>query len=47
MMAFKSFRSAKATQQGIELLPMLKKGQMVSGDSQTLSALGQFYSLAA
>jgi len=26
---------------------MIKKGQMVSGDSQTLSAAGQFYSLAA
>ncbi|MDD1608806.1 MAG: IS6 family transposase [Methylococcaceae bacterium] len=47
MMGFKSFRSAKVTLQGIELMHMIKKGQMVSGGSQTLSAAGQFYSLAA
>ena len=47
MMGFKSFPTARVTLQGIELMHMIKKGQMVSGDSQTLSAAGQFYSLAA
>ena len=47
MLGFKSFRSAKVTLQGIELMHMIKKGQMVSADSQDLSAAGQFYSLAA
>jgi putative transposase len=47
MMGFKSFRSARATLQGIELMQMIKKGQIVSGDSQALSSAGQFYSLAA
>ncbi len=48
MMGFKSFRSARTTTlQGIELMHMTKKGQMVSGGSQDLSAAGQFYSLAA
>jgi putative transposase len=47
MMGFKSFPSARVTLQGIELVHMIKKDQMVSGDSQTLSAAGQFYSLAA
>ena len=47
MMGFKSFPTVRVTLQGIELMHMIKKGQMVSGDSQTLSAAGQFYSLAA
>lgn len=47
MLGFKSFRSAKVTLQGIELMHMIKKGQMVSADSQDLSAAGQFYSLAS
>ena len=47
MMGFKSFPTARVTLQRIELMHMIKKGQMVSGDSQTLSAAGQFYSLAA
>jgi transposase-like protein len=47
MLGFKFFRSAKATLQGIELMHMIKKGQMVFDDSQDLSAAGQFYSLAA
>ena len=46
MLGFKSFRSAGTTLQGIELMHMLKKGQMVSGDSQVMSAAEQFYSLA-
>jgi hypothetical protein len=45
MMGFKSFPSAKVTLQCIELMYMIKKCQMVSGDSQALSTVGQFYSL--
>jgi putative transposase len=47
MLGFKSFRSARITLQGIELMHRIKKSQMASGDSQNLSATGQFYSLAA
>jgi putative transposase len=47
MLGFKSFRSARITLQGIELMHRIKKSQMASGDSQNLSAAGQFYSLAA
>ena len=47
MLGFKSFRSARTTLQGIELMHMIKKGQMVSGDGQAMSAARQFYSLAA
>jgi putative transposase len=47
MLGFKSFRSAWITLQGIELMHLIKKGQLVSGDSQNLSAAAQFYSLAA
>jgi putative transposase len=42
MLGFKSFRSAWITLQGIELMHLIKKGQLVSGDSQNLSAAGQF-----
>ena len=47
MMGFKSFPSARVTLQGIELMHMIKKGQMISIDEQALSAAEQFYSLAA
>ena len=47
MLGFKSFRSARVTLQGIELLHMIKKGQMVSCDGQNLSVARQFYSLVA
>jgi putative transposase len=47
MLGFKSFRSARTTLQGIELMHMIKKSQRAAGDSQNLSAAGQFYSLAA
>ncbi len=47
MLGFQSFRSARVTLHGIELMHMIKKGQMISADTQTLSAAGQFYSLAA
>ena len=47
MMGFKSFPSARVALQGIELMHMIKKGQMISIDGQALSAAEQFYSLAA
>ena len=47
MLGFNSFRSARTTLQGIELMHMIKKGQMIATHSQNLSAAGQFYSLAA
>jgi putative transposase len=47
MLGFKTFGSARRTLRGIELMHMIKKGQMVSGGNQDLSAAGQFYSLAA
>ena len=47
MLGFKSFRSARITLQGIELMHMIKKSRMIVANSQTLSAAGQFYSLAA
>jgi transposase-like protein len=47
MLEFKSFRSARVTLQGIELMHMIKKNQMVSGDNHNLSVAGQFSSLAA
>jgi putative transposase len=47
MLGFKSFRTAQITLQGIELMHMIKKGQMASDNNQNLSAAGKFYSLAA
>src|SRR5512135_1788653 len=47
MLGFKSFPSARVTLQGIELMHMLKKGQMIATRNQNPSAAGQFYSLAA
>jgi putative transposase len=47
MLGFKSFRSTSITLHGIELMHMIKKGQMTADNSQNLSAAGQFYSLAA
>ena len=47
MMGFQTFRFPRVSLQGIELMHMIKKGQMVVGESQGLSAAGQFYSLAA
>ena len=48
MLGFKSFEAAQATLVGIELMHMLKKGQMV-GETRTegLTPAEQFYSLAA
>ena len=47
MLGFKSFWSARRTLAGIELMHMLKKGQMIAAGGQQLSAAQQFYSLAA
>jgi putative transposase len=47
MMGFKSFESAQSTLTGIELMHMLRKGQLVEGVERGLSAADQFYSLAA
>ncbi len=47
MLGFKSFRSARTTLQGIELMPMINKRQLVSDAGENLSAAEQFYSLAA
>lgn len=47
MLGFKSFNSARRTLRGIELMHMIKKGQMVTCGGQDLSAAEQFYSLAA
>jgi transposase-like protein len=47
MLGFKSFYSARRTLQGIELMHMIKKGQMVLADGKKRSAADLFYSLAA
>lgn len=47
MLGFKSFRSARITLAGIELLHMIKRGQMITVDGQSPSVAEQFYSLAA
>lgn len=47
MLGFKSFDSAKSTLAGIELMAMLKKGQMKKNLSGTLTPAEQFYALAA
>jgi hypothetical protein len=43
---YQTVRSARTTLQGIEFMHMIKKSQMVFGDSQVLSVTGPFYSLA-
>ncbi len=47
MLGFQSFRSARVTLQGIELVHMIKKGQMIIVTRQGLSPAEPFYSLAA
>ena len=47
MLGFNTFRSARITRQGIELMHMIKKGQMISANGQNLSAAAQFYALAS
>ncbi len=47
MLGLQSFRSARVTLQGIELVHMIKEGQMIIVARQGLSPAEQFYSLAA
>jgi len=46
MLGFKNFNSAQSTLAGIELVAMLKKGQMKKNTVGTLSRVKQFYALA-
>jgi len=47
MLGFKSFDAAQSTLVGIELMHMLRKGQLEGGTKQGLTVTEQFYSLAA
>jgi len=47
MLGFKSFEAAQCTLSGIELMHMVRKGQLVGGVEQGLTAAEQFYTLAA
>jgi transposase-like protein len=47
MLGFKSFRTAHRTLVGIELMHMLRKGQLNNGGRKGLTTVEQFYSLAA
>jgi putative transposase len=48
MLGFKSFEAAQGTLAGIELMHMLKKGQLVGEDgAEGLTPVEQFYALAA
>jgi putative transposase len=47
MLGFKAFDAAQSTLTGIELRPMLRKGQLADGVEQGLTTAEQFYALAA
>jgi putative transposase len=47
MLGFKSFDAAQSTLTGIELMHMLRKGQLEGGIEAGLSAAEQFYALAS
>ena len=47
MLRFKSFEAAQSTLVGIELMHMLRKGQLEGGVKQDLSVAEQFYALDA
>ena len=48
MLGFKSFDAAQVTLAGIELMHMLKKGQLVGEEwAEGLTPVQQFYALAA
>jgi transposase-like protein len=47
MLGFKAFDTAQATLTGIELIHMLRKGQLTGGHEAGRSAAEQFYALAA
>lgn len=46
MLGFKSFRSAKSILAGIELMHMIRKGQLMMEGADDLSFADQFYALA-
>jgi putative transposase len=46
-LGFKSFHAAQCTLTGVELMHMLRKGQLEDGVEQGLTAAEQFYALAA
>ena len=46
MLNFKSFRPAKSVLADIELMHMIRKGQLMMEDCAELSFAGQFYALA-
>jgi putative transposase len=47
MLGFKSFEAAQGTLAGVELMHMIRKGQLAGGAEQALTAAEQFSSLAA
>jgi len=47
MLGFKSFDAAQSTLLGIELMHMLRKGQLERGDERGLTPAEQFYALAS
>ena len=46
MQGFKNFNNARVTLAGIEILQMIKKGQMFSESPENKTVAQQFYSLA-
>jgi len=46
MLGFKSFRSAKSILAGVELMHMIRKGQLIMQGKDDLSSADQFYVLA-
>ena len=46
MLGFKSFRAARAVLAGIELMHMIRKGQLNMADCDHMSFADQFYTLA-
>ena len=47
MLGFKSFEAAQHTLTGIELMRMIKKGQLEGNEVDGLSVAEQFYALVA
>jgi putative transposase len=47
MLGFKSFEAASCTPTSVELMRMIRKGQLASGAKQALTAAEQLYTLAA
>jgi putative transposase len=47
MLGFKSFNAAQCTLAGVEVMHMLRKGQLEEGGEQDLTPAEQFYALAA